>query len=241
MKKVLYGFAMATAVALASCGNTTKPAVIENDSTEITEAEKPVSEDAVFSQVSKMYERLNQMGESGEIDLGKLEQEFCTKYYLDLKERIAQYDENATGDMRFMGDEGYHWLLGQALPLTIQDLNAQILSDNEAIAQIRFDGGDEDDPCGVAHVDTNIQADDDDHNDSDDANDSGRADRSVLAVYEETENERDHDEQNGRHSGGRRAGDFANGDERLVGACEGVADNVGEGGDDQDENEKCKD
>ena len=149
MKKVLYGFAMATAVALASCGNTTKPAVIENDSTEITEAEKPVSEDAVFSQVSKMYERLNQMGESGEIDLGKLEQEFCTKYYLDLKERIAQYDENATGDMRFMGDEGYHWLLGQALPLTIQDLNAQILSDNEAIAQIRFDGGDEDDPCGI--------------------------------------------------------------------------------------------
>ena len=48
-----------------------------------------------------------------------------------------------------MGDEGYHWLLGQALPLTIQDLNAQILSDNEAIAQIRFDGGDEDDPCGI--------------------------------------------------------------------------------------------
>ena len=149
MKKVLYGFAMATAVALASCGNTTKPAVIENDSTEITEAEKPVSEDAVFSQVSKMYERLNQMGESGEIDLGKLEQEFCTKYYLDLKERIAQYDENATGDMRFMGDEGYHWLLDQALPLTIQDLSAQILSDNEALAQIRFDGGDEDDPCGI--------------------------------------------------------------------------------------------
>ena len=149
MKKVLYGFAMATAVALASCGNTTKPVLVENDSTEITEPEKLVSEDAVFFQVSKIYERLNLMGESGEIDLGKLEQEFCTKYFLDLKGRIAQYDENATGDMRFMGDEGYHWLLGLALPLTIAEMNAQILSDNEALAQVRFDGCDEDEPCGM--------------------------------------------------------------------------------------------
>ncbi len=149
MKKVLYGLAMVTAVATTSCGNTTKPLIVENDSTEITEPEKLVSEDAVFFQVSKIYERLNQMGESEVIDLAQLEQEFCTSYFLNLKQRIARFDENPTGDMCFMGDEGYHWLVGQSLPLTIESLRTQILSDTEALAQIKFASADEDDPCGM--------------------------------------------------------------------------------------------
>lgn len=140
MKKVLYGFAMATAIAMASCGNTTQQTNADSDSTVATQADADaqISKETIVSQVEKIYERLNEMNENGEIDLRQLEQEFCTSYYLSLKERIAQYDENATGDMCFMGDEGYHWLLDLVLPFSVEQVSVDMLGQDQAQVQVRL-------------------------------------------------------------------------------------------------------
>ena len=55
--------------------------------------------------------------------------------------------------------------------------------------------GNEDNPCGAAHVDADVQAGNDDGNNTDDAHDGGGADLHVLAVHEEAEDEGDNDEQ----------------------------------------------
>lgn len=150
MKKILYGFAIATALTAASCGNTAQKSS-DSDSTTTVQAEesKPTNEDVIAAQVAKIYDRINEMNASGVVDLGQLEQEFCTNYFLALKDRIEQYDENAQGDMRFMGDEGYHWLVDQSLPLVVEQITPQLLSETEALAQIRFVSDDEDDVKGM--------------------------------------------------------------------------------------------
>jgi len=143
MKKVIYLIAIATTVVLASCGNATTTTSADNDSTAIAEnpADANVSQsenrDAVEAKVRQIYDRINQMAEDGLIDLTQIEQEYCTKYFLDLQKRIAKYDENAVGDMRFMGDEGYHWLLGLVTPYSIENVNVDFLSDTEAQVQLR--------------------------------------------------------------------------------------------------------
>ena len=140
MKKVLYGFAMATAIAMASCGNTTQQTNADSDSTVTSQADADaqVCKEAIVAQVEKIYGRINEMNENGEIDLGQLEQEFCTLYYLNLKEHIAQYDANATGDMCFMGDEGYHWLLDLVPPFSVEQVSVDMLGPDRALVQVRL-------------------------------------------------------------------------------------------------------
>ena len=140
MKKVMYGFAMAAVVAMASCGNATQQTKVDSDSTVTVQADvdEQVSKEAIVAQVEKIYERLNEMNENGELDLQQLEQEFCTSYYLSMKERIAQYDKDAQGDMRFMGDEGYHWLLDLVPPFSVEQVTVDMLSQDQAQVQVRL-------------------------------------------------------------------------------------------------------
>ena len=97
------------------------------------------TEDAVKLHVHQMYDRLNKMAATGDINLNQMDEEFCTGYFLGVKRNIAKHDENTKGDMRFMGDEGgYRWWVGVGAPLEIVMLEADLIGGNEARARVKF-------------------------------------------------------------------------------------------------------
>ena len=151
MKKVLFTIAIVAVVAtMASCGNKTAQGA-NNDSTALADSSittapaesRPV--EAVEAQVRKMYDRLNDMGKNGVIDIRQLEDEFCTSHYLGLRNAISKALSEAMGDDRmFLGDEeGYRFFAGMGIPMEIDTIKADLLTDDKAQAQVRFKGADE--------------------------------------------------------------------------------------------------
>ncbi|MBR1447937.1 MAG: hypothetical protein IJ588_04200 [Prevotella sp.] len=154
MKKLM--ILAAAALTLAACGNKTNNSESENtdalSSDTISTADEQLAaqtdgveaapadlwtEEAVKQHVRQMYDRLNET--AAYVDFNQLDEEFCTGYYLGLKRNIARHDENAQGDMRFMGDEGgYRWMVGVGAPLEIVMLEADLLAGNEARARVKF-------------------------------------------------------------------------------------------------------
>ena len=161
MKKVFLSIAIVAVTAtMVSCGNKTAKGG-DNDSTTVadsvvadsTVADSTVTaapadiwtEEAVEAQIRKMYDRLNEMDKNGAINIVKLEDEFCSSYYLNLRNAIRKAIENATGDdQMFFGDEeGYRFLAGMATPLEIEIIKVDLLTGDMAQAQVRFKGADE--------------------------------------------------------------------------------------------------
>ena len=154
MKKVLFFIAISAMVAtMVSCGNKTAKGG-DNDSTAIADSivtEVPAesaelwTEEAVETQIRKMYDRLNDMDKNGVINITTLEDEFCSSYYLNLRNAIHKAIKDATGDdQMFFGDEeGYRFLAGMATPMEIESIKADLLTGDMAQAQVRFKGADE--------------------------------------------------------------------------------------------------
>ena len=151
MKKVLFTIAIVAAVTtMVSCGNKTAKGG-DSDSTEVADsivATAPAelwTVEAVEAQVRKMYDRLNDMGKNGVIDIRQLEDEFCTSRYLGLRNAISKALTEAMGDDRmFLGDEeGYRFFAGMGIPMEIDTIKADLLTDDKAQAQVRFKGADE--------------------------------------------------------------------------------------------------
>ena len=151
MKKVLFTIAIVAAVTtMVSCGNKTAKGG-DSDSTEVADsivAAAPAelwTVEAVEAQVRKMYDRLNDMGKNGVIDIRQLEDEFCTSRYLGLRNAISKALTEAMGDDRmFLGDEeGYRFFAGMGIPMEIDTIKADLLTDDKAQAQVRFKGADE--------------------------------------------------------------------------------------------------
>ena len=151
MKKVLFSIAIVAVVAtMFSCGNKSAKGG-DNDSTAVADsavATAPVelwTEEAVEAQIRKMYDRLNDMDKNGVINIATLEDEFCSSYYLNLRNTIHKAIKDATGDdQMFFGDEeGYRFLAGMATPLEIESIKTDLLTGNMAQAQVRFKGADE--------------------------------------------------------------------------------------------------
>ena len=151
MKKVLLSFAIVAITAImASCGNKTAKGG-DNDSTAVADsavAAAPAelwTEEAVETQIRKMYDRLNDMDKNGVINIATLEDEFCSSYYLNLRNAIHKAVKDATGDDRmFFGDEeGYRFLAGMSTPMEIESIKADLLTGDMAQAQVRFKGADE--------------------------------------------------------------------------------------------------
>ena len=151
MKKVLISIAIVAVTAtMVSCGNKTAKGG-DNDSTAVADsavAAAPAdiwTEEAVEAQIRKMYDRLNDMDKNGAINIVRLEDEFCSSYYLNLRNAIHKAVQDATGDDRmFFGDEeGYRFLAGMATPLEIEIIKADLLTGDMAQAQVRFKGADE--------------------------------------------------------------------------------------------------
>lgn len=151
MKKVLFAIALvATSATMASCGGKTAKGG-DNDSTAvadsavITNSAELWTEEAVEAQVRKMYDRLNDMDKYGIINIVTLEDEFCSSYYLNLRNAIHKAIKDATGDdQMFFGDEeGYRFLAGMPTPLVIEQIKVDLLTGDMAQAQVRFKGADE--------------------------------------------------------------------------------------------------
>lgn len=157
MKKVLFSVAIAAiAATMTSCGNKTAKGG-ENDSTavadsaiiskntETTSTNELWTEEAVEAQIRKMYDRLNDMDKNGIINIRTLEDEYCSSYYLSLRNAISKALEAVGGDNQmFFGDEeGYRFLAGMATPLAIENIKVDLLTGDMAQAQVRFKGGDE--------------------------------------------------------------------------------------------------
>lgn len=151
MMKVLFPIAIVVAVVtMVSCGNRTSSSG-DVDSVAIADsAETPVTVElwtveAVEAQVRKMYDRLNDMDKHGVINIVTLEDEFCSSYYLNLRNAIHKVLKDATGDDRmFFGDEeGFRFLAGMSTPLEIESIKTDLLTGDMAQAQVRFKGADE--------------------------------------------------------------------------------------------------
>ena len=151
MKKVLLSIAIVAVVAtMVSCGNKTAKGS-DNDSTAVADSAVATatvelwSEEAVEAQIRKMYDRLNEMGRKGEINIAKLEDEFCSGFYLNLRNAISKAIKGATGDdQMFFGDEeGYRFFAGMSTPMEIESIKADLLTGDMAQAQVRFKGADE--------------------------------------------------------------------------------------------------
>ena len=151
MKKVLFSIAIVAVVAMmASCGGKTAKGG-DNDSTALADSTVTAvpaelwTVEAVEAQVRKMYDRLNDMDKNGIINIVTLEDEFCSSYYLNLRNAIHKAIKDATGDdQMFFGDEeGYRFLAGMSAPLEIESIKTDLLTGNTAQAQVRFKGADE--------------------------------------------------------------------------------------------------
>ena len=156
MKKLkkLFGITVVISLALcvASCGNKTAPRQLADspapeelaDSVVGIASEELWTEEAVESQVRKMYDRLNSMGKDGTVKISQLEDEFCSSYYLGLRNAISKALENATGDGQLFGDEeAFRFFAGMGTPLEIETMKVDLLTGNMAQAQVRFKGADE--------------------------------------------------------------------------------------------------
>ncbi len=150
MKKVLFSIAIVAVVAtMVSCGNKTVKGS-DNDSTAFADSAVATAPaelwtvEAVEDQVRKIYDRLNDMDKNGIINIRQLEDEFCTSYYLGLRDAISKAIQNVMSDQAFLGDdEGYRFLAGMGTPMEIETIKADLLTGNMAQAQVRFKGADE--------------------------------------------------------------------------------------------------
>ncbi|MBQ9230976.1 MAG: hypothetical protein IJ190_07310 [Prevotella sp.] len=157
MRKALLSFAIAmVTTALVACGNKTKTAGADTDSlSNETTADSLAAQaddvedvapadlwtvEAVEYQVRQMYKWFNGQVKANAKELGtKMDDKYCTGYYLLLKQNIAAHDADATGDMRFFGDEtGCRWTANLSTPLTIERVKAELLTGNMARAEVKF-------------------------------------------------------------------------------------------------------
>lgn len=151
MEKVFFTIAIVAVITtMVSCGSKTAKGG-DNDSTAVADSTVTMAptelwtEEAVETQIRKMYDRPNDMDKNGVINIVTLEDEFCSSYYLNLRNAIHNAIKDATGDDRmFFGDEeGYRFLAGMATPLEIELIKVDLLTGDMAQAQVRFKGADE--------------------------------------------------------------------------------------------------
>ena len=150
MRKVCFLIAIVVSLAtMVSCGNKTAKGS-DSDSTAVADsavATVPAelwTTEAVEAQVRRMYDRLNDMDKNGIVNIHRLEDEFCTSYYLGLRDAISKALKEAMGDDSFfMADkDGYRFLAGMGTPLEIETVKAELLTGDMAQAQVRFKGAD---------------------------------------------------------------------------------------------------
>lgn len=151
MKKMM--FFVAVAMVMVACGgNKTQSEDAEAsaapvDSLMKTEEtiEKPQTErqaqkpnlwtvKAVETQLRACFAEVNRMAEGDGINVGLLDGKYCSKDFLELKGNLEKKVQK--GEVMFDGDEGYHWTLGIGTPMTVDSLKAELLTRDQAQAEV---------------------------------------------------------------------------------------------------------
>lgn len=107
----------------------------------VRSAPTPLSEQAVEAQLRSCYAEVNRMAAAGDIDVDRLDRKYCSTDFRDLKDKLGKKVQK--GEVRFDGDEGYHWTAGIAVPLTVDSVRALLVTAEQAQAELWLtdDGG----------------------------------------------------------------------------------------------------
>lgn len=89
---------------------------------------------AVEKQIHACFDDVNQMAASDGIDISLLDNKYCSKDYLELKDNLEKKIQK--GEVMFEGDEGRHWTAGIATPIIVDSLKAELLTREQAQAEV---------------------------------------------------------------------------------------------------------
>lgn len=92
------------------------------------------TEKAVEKQIQACFEDVNKMAASDGIDIGLLDNKYCSKDYLELKGNLEKKIQK--GEVMFGGDHGHHWTAGIATPIFVDSLKAELMSKEQAQAEV---------------------------------------------------------------------------------------------------------
>ena len=150
MKKIMF-FLAVVAMVLASCGSTqtqdlgaevaiapvdtlTKPVEIEKKAEVAPKKKNLWTTEAAEAQLRACIAEVNRMAADDVIDVGKLDNMFCSKDFLDQKSMLEK--KVSKGEVMFEGDEGYHWLANIGTPMTVDSLKTELLTTDQAQAEV---------------------------------------------------------------------------------------------------------
>lgn len=96
--------------------------------------------EAVESQIRACFNEVNRMGNGDWVDIDSLDQMFCSKDFLELKQKLRNKVKDSNGAFKFDGDEGYHWLPEIGPPITIDSIKSELLTGDQAQAELWLKG-----------------------------------------------------------------------------------------------------
>ncbi len=144
MKKYL--MILMAVLTMASCGNKTKGAAAEADSTRadslaVADSVAKGSTDlwtteAVEAQIRACFAEVNQMAADDAIDITLLDLKYCSEDFLELQEKPYKKVRESKGQLMFDGDEGHHWVPGIGVPMVVDSVKSVLLTGDQAQAEV---------------------------------------------------------------------------------------------------------
>ncbi len=141
MKKLGFLTSVLTILLMASCSNKTRSEEITADSTQMDSV--MVADDdsydiwtveAVDAQIRACFDEVNKKAADYPIDIIGLDKMFCSKEFLELEEQL--YKKRMENKVMFEDDNGFHWLADIASPSTIDSINVELLTGDQAQAKV---------------------------------------------------------------------------------------------------------
>ena len=129
---------------MVACGNKTKGAETLADTKHVDstmlsdgatfDSPKLLSVEAVEKRIRVCFQEVNKMAVDNPIDIRSLDKQFCSKDFLEIEDKL--YKKVRENRAMFDGDDGHHWLAGIASPSKIDSIKAELLSGNQAHADV---------------------------------------------------------------------------------------------------------
>ena len=145
MRKIL--FLLSFLLLVCSCGNKTQKSTQEKDSTNISVAEKEVSdaekEKALQGFPALVYAKVNKVLSQQFVNLEELDTAFFAQSYLDLKAEVLKAQDGKPFDELFFV-EYMPFSQGLCQPIIISDVKIRSLKDNKAEVTFSMNGEGED-------------------------------------------------------------------------------------------------
>ena len=144
MKKLGFLTSVLTILLMASCSNKTRSEEITADSTQVDSVVVADSVklgsaeiwtvEAVDAQIRACFDEVNKKATDYPIDIEGLDRMFCSKDFLDLEEQL--YKKKKENKVMFEDDGGFHWLADVASPSSIDSINVELLTGDQARAKV---------------------------------------------------------------------------------------------------------